>query len=204
MQMPTTRASLPAHESFACRRALKLGAILATLAILGAPNATNPSAWALASSSAPFDDAEAQLRVRQAAGAAVAAARMVNELRQALEVERKHAVLAGEDRDLNQETIKALEKQLRDAETRQRELETALKEVQEARSRSLAAQRQRQKLEDTQHRDAENAKPATAPSQQAGQLDAAGRQQIQKLEAERDSLKATYDRLLQLYSAVAG
>lgn len=119
-----------------------IATILAVL--LGALAISTASAWAQA---AAFDDVEAQLRVRQAVNAVGAAALEVDELRKALEAERKRAVLTSEERDLNRETIAVLEAKLRDAETRQRERDAALKQAQEARRQGLAAAAQRQRPE---------------------------------------------------------
>ncbi|MCX7366117.1 MAG: hypothetical protein NTV97_30470 [Alphaproteobacteria bacterium] len=104
----------------------------------GVSMVTTPSAWAQAAVAAPFDDVEAQLRVRQAANAVSTSAREVAELRNSLEAEGKRVVQTSEERDLNRETIKALEKKLREAEANQRDREAALEEAQEARNRGLA------------------------------------------------------------------
>lgn len=96
---------------------------------------------------APFDDVEAQLRIRQAVNAAAIAALEVDDLRKALETERKRVVLTNEERDLNRETIKTLEVKLREAESRQRERDAVLKQAQDARRQGLAAEAQRQKPE---------------------------------------------------------
>ena len=104
-----------------------------------------------------FDDAEAQLRVRQAANAAIASAREVDDLRKGLDVERKRAAQTSEERDLNRETIARLEGVLRDAEARQRDRETALKAAQDARARGLAAEAERQGFEDRQRQQTEEA-----------------------------------------------
>ena len=94
-----------------------------------------------------FDDADAQLRLRQAAGAAAEAAAAADRLRKALAAERGKVVTSDAERDLNRETIASLEKSLRDAETRQRDTDKALKEAQEARARGLAGDAERRKLE---------------------------------------------------------
>ena len=78
---------------------------------------------------APFDDAEAQLRIRQAATAASAAARESDTLRKALEAERGRVVQTDGERDLNQAAIRALEKDLQAAEAKQREQEATLKRL---------------------------------------------------------------------------
>ncbi len=90
-----------------------------------------------------FDDAEAQLRIRQAASAVSAAAGEVDELRKALEAERKRTLLTSEERDLNRETIATLEKNLHAAEARQRDRDAALREAQEARRRGLSGDTER-------------------------------------------------------------
>ena len=100
-----------------------------------------PPAWSQTASGA-FDDAEAQLRIRQAATAASAAAREVETLHKALEAERQRVVQTDGERDLNQSTIRALEKDLQAAEAKQREQEATLKEAQDARTRGLAQRRQ--------------------------------------------------------------
>lgn len=87
---------------------------------------------------APFDDAEAQLRIRQAATAASAAARESDTLRKALEAERGRVVQTDGERDLNQAAIRALEKDLQAAEAKQREQEATLKAAQDARAQGLA------------------------------------------------------------------
>ena len=112
-------------------RTLRLCGLLAAMAIVC------PTAWAQTGAAA-FDDAEAQLRIRQAATALSAAAREVETLHKALEVERQRVVQTDGERDLNQSTIRALEKDLQAAEARQREQEATLKEAQDARTRGLA------------------------------------------------------------------
>ena len=104
---------------------------------------------------AAFDDADAQLRLRQAATAAADATAAVDRLRAALAAERGKVVASDAERDLNRETIASLEKNLRAAETRQRDSDKALKEAQEARSRGLAGEAERRRLE--------AARPATPP-----------------------------------------
>ncbi|MFI5002702.1 MAG: hypothetical protein ACHQK9_22680 [Reyranellales bacterium] len=133
-------------------KALVLTALI--LSVSGAMDLSlpSPAAWAQVAPSAPFDDAEAQLRIRQASNAASAAAFDVDEMRKALEAERKRVVATSEERDLNGETIKALEQRLRGAEAIQRDRDDALKEAQEARRRGLAAEAERQKLEDARGR----------------------------------------------------
>lgn len=123
-----------------------------TTCILGASSPT----WAQAA--AAFDDADAQLRVRQASTAAAEAAAAVDRLRKALAAERGKVLGSDAERDLNRETIAGLEKNLRDAETRQRDTDKALKDAQEARNRGLAGEAERRKLE--------AARPAT-PAPQA-------------------------------------
>jgi hypothetical protein len=106
---------------------------------------TRPAVAAPAPAPAPpvstFDDAEAQLKVRQAAAAAGAAAQDVDELRKSLAAERSRVLQTNEERDLNRETIKALEKNLANAEARQRDREAALKAAQEVRRQGLAGGR---------------------------------------------------------------
>ena len=97
-----------------------------------------------------FDDADAQLRVRQAATAASEAARKVEAARKGLETERQRVVATDGERDLNRATINALEQELRSAETKQREQDAALRAAQDARTEGLAAEAQRQKVEDGQ------------------------------------------------------
>lgn len=92
-------------------------------------------AWA---QSADFDDAEAQLQVRQAATAASAAARRVDALRKDVETERQRIIQTDSERDLNQAALQGLERELKAAEARQRELDAALKTAQDARTRGLA------------------------------------------------------------------
>ena len=112
---------------------VRLQSALASRGPAGAPPPT------AAPAGPTFDDAEAQLRIRQAASAASAAAVEVDELRKALETERKRVLQTNEERDLNRETIATLEKNLRAAEARQRERDAALREAQEARRRGLSA-----------------------------------------------------------------
>jgi hypothetical protein len=118
----------------------------AILAICGAAGVVTRAPPARAQA-AVFDDVEAQLHIRQAVNAAATAALEVDDLRKALEAERKRVVLTNEERDLNRETIKTLEVKLREAEARQRERDAALKQAQEARRQGLAAEAQRQKPE---------------------------------------------------------
>ena len=103
--------------------------------------ATTPSpTWAQASA-APFDDAEAQLRIRQTSTAASAAAREVDGVRKELEVERRRVVQTESERDLNQAILKGLEKDLKAAEATQQDADAALKAAQAARARGLPADR---------------------------------------------------------------
>ena len=95
-------------------------------------------------SAQPFDDAEAQLLIRQAATAASAATREVESLRKEQEVERRRVVQTESERELNQAVLKGLEKDLKAAEARQRETDAALKTVQDARTRGLAAGRRQE------------------------------------------------------------
>ena len=112
--------------------------------------------WAQAAAT-PFDDAEAQLRLRQASTAASAAAREVDGLRKELEVERRRVVQTESERELNQAVLKGLEKDLKAAEARQRETDAALKAAQDERARGLAAA----------GRQPEAAPPPAAPPQTA-------------------------------------
>jgi hypothetical protein len=105
---------------------------------------------------AAYDDMEAQLRVRQALYAASTAAREVEELRKALQSEHQRVLLTDEERDLNRETIAALEKNLRAAEAKLGAREAALKEAQDVRRLGLAEETQRQKIEEARRRLAEN------------------------------------------------
>ena len=101
-------------------------------------------AWAQST----FDDADAQLRVRQAATLASEAARKVDALRKQLETERQRVVATDGERDLNRATIKALEQELQSAEAKQREQDAALRAAQDARTRGLAAEAERRRLEE--------------------------------------------------------
>ena len=98
-----------------------------------APPSTPPVAPTPAPANPTFDDAEAQLRVRQAAAAVSAAAQEVEEGRKSLEAERKRVVQTDSDRDLNRAAIEALEKNVQAAEAKLRAREIVLKEAQEAR-----------------------------------------------------------------------
>lgn len=112
---------------------------------------------------AAFDDAEAQLKVRQATQAAAAAARKVEGLRKELETERQRVVQTDGERDLNQLTQRTLEQELRTAEAEQRTQEANLKTAQEARAQGLAADEQRRKREDAERQQAVRPPPTTAP-----------------------------------------
>ena len=148
-----------------------------------------PSAWA---QSADFDDAEAQLQVRQAASAASAGARKVDALRKELESERQRVVQNDSERDLNQAALQVLERELKTAEAKQRELDAALKAAQDARTRGLALRQQgpgtpgppaasvTPTLEDQ-----ERAKAEAAQKQREEQAAVALRQQIAKAAAEQ-------------------
>ena len=98
-----------------------------------------PIAASPASPSVAFDDADAQLRVKQAASAVTAAAQEVDELRKSLIAERARTVVTAEERDLNRETINILERKLAVAEERKRERDRTLREAQEARKSGLSA-----------------------------------------------------------------
>lgn len=115
-------------------------------------------AWAQA---AAFDDAEAQLQVRQAATGASAAERRVETLLKELEAERQRVVQTDSEREVNQAAVKALEKELRSAEAAQREQEAKLKAAQEARARGVAAEAARRRVEEGQR---QQANPPTAPT----------------------------------------
>lgn len=110
--------------------------MLAAGGVLGFQATSLSPAWAQAA--APFDDTEAQLRIRQAATAASTAAREADTLRKALEAERNRVVQTDGERDLNQATIRTLEKDLQAAEAKQRDQEAALKAAQDARTQGLA------------------------------------------------------------------
>ena len=112
---------------------------------------------------AAFDDADAQLRVRQAATAASEAARKVEAARKALETERQRVVATDGERDLNRATIKALEQELQSAEAKQREQDAALRAAQDARVRGLAAEAERRRIEDGQRPQAPARPAPTAP-----------------------------------------
>ena len=112
-----------------CRRPSLRGLLLVLLACISAAS----PAW----TQAAFDDAEAQLRVRQAAAAASATAGKVKALRKALQAERQRVVATEDERELNRATIKVLEQELQAAEARQREHEAALKAAQDTRARGL-------------------------------------------------------------------
>ncbi len=144
-----------------------LAAVLAIFVALEPSPAIAPT-WAQAPAAIAFDDVEAQLRVRQAANAAGTAAREADELRKALDVERKRVLSTAEERDLNRALIASLEKNLREAEAKQRERDAALKEAQEARNKGLAAEAQRQKLEEAKRVAAANLSTQTAPSRTPG------------------------------------
>lgn len=122
--------------------------------------------WATAVSPAwaqtAFDDADAQLRVRQAATAASEAARKVEAARKGLEAERQRVVATDGERELNRATINVLEQELQRAETKQREQDTALRAAQDARVRGLAAEAERRRIEDGQRPQAP-ARPAPTP-----------------------------------------
>ena len=96
---------------------------------------------------AAYDDADAQLRVRQAATAAGEAARKVEAVRKALETEKQRVVATGSERDLNRTAIRTLEQELQAAEARQREQDAALRAAQDARARGLEQERQRQPVQ---------------------------------------------------------
>ena len=121
---------------------LRYASLVLFLVVSGAANLVAPAgspAWA---QTADFDDAEAQLKVRQAASAASAGARRVDALRAELVSERQRVVQTDGERDLNQIAVQTLEQELRTAEARQRELDAALKAAQDARTRGLALRQQ--------------------------------------------------------------
>lgn len=126
-------------------------AILATGSPIGFLSASVPSAW---SQTAAFDDAEAQLRVRQAANAASAAARKVEALRKELHVERQRVVQTDSEREINQTAIKTLGQELRSAEAKQGEQDGTLKAAQEARTVGLEGEAKRRQSEDVRPRPA--------------------------------------------------
>lgn len=144
---------------FACTLARSLALILEVSA-MGLLGASVSPAWA----QVEFDDAEAQLRVRQASNAAYETARKVEALRKALEAERQRVIQNEGDRDLNQATIVAIEQELRGTEARQREQDVALKAAREVRARGLAAEAQRRKLEEDRRQAAQPPAIPAAPS----------------------------------------
>ncbi len=135
----------------------RLRALAAAFAIVGGGclAAAVVPAQAQTAATTPFDDTEAQLRLRQAANVAGIAAREVEELRKGLEAERKRVATTNEERELNQETIKTLEKNLKSAEARLQEREAALNALQEERRRGLAAESEKRKTEDAQRQRAD-------------------------------------------------
>ena len=182
------------QSAFGCVMASGLmAAILVIPSAIGVWPAAR-SVWAQTVASTAFDDAEAQLRVRQTAHAAAVASGEVDELRKALEVERTRVLLTDEERDLSHATIRTLEKNLRDAEARQGERDAALKEAQEARRIGLAAEAQRQDFEKAGGLPAQ----ALAP-QQTASLDSAGAG-----EASEASLGLSMADRLRLQVALAG
>lgn len=90
-QMPQRFTSLPL--SFAAVIAM----VLSLSVGFALPMAATPT-WAQTSSGAPFNDVEAQLRVKQAATAAAAAAGEADQWRKALEAERRKTVASTEER----------------------------------------------------------------------------------------------------------
>lgn len=98
-----------------------------------------------------FDDTEAQLRIRQAAVSVAATQREVEELRKALATERERVVATPDERELNQETIKTLDRNLKAAEGKLRDHETALAAAQEARRKGLTVESEK-RLRDEQER----------------------------------------------------
>ncbi|HTR87110.1 MAG TPA: peptidoglycan-binding protein, partial [Reyranella sp.] len=127
-----------------------------------------------------FDDAEAQLKVRQAANAAIEAAHKVEGLRKAVEAERQRVVQTTNERDLNQAALKSLEGELQAAEARQRELDAALKVAQEARAKGLAESQQR-KIEEERRPSASQPPPGNGAEREeaALRLDIPARQRLQ-------------------------
>lgn len=101
---------------------------------------------------APFDDAEAQLKVRQAVNAVTAVTKEIEELRTGLDAERKRTVTSDPERDINRSMIDTLQRRLKEAEDRLKERETALAAAQDARRRGLAAQPQAPSVEDEERR----------------------------------------------------
>lgn len=124
------------------RLSLALALVLAAGALAATPALP---AWA---QTAEYDDTEAQLRIRQAATAAGAAARKVETLRQELQAERQRVVQTEGERELNQAALKTLEQELRAAEARQRELEAALAAAQDARTRGVTAEAERRRRDE--------------------------------------------------------
>ena len=135
---------------------ISIAALVAASGLAGIAAAPILPAWA---QTAPFDDTEAQLRIRQAATAASTAARKVDTLRQELRAERQRVVQTDGERELNQAAVKALEQELRTAEDRQRELDAALADAQDARIRGAAAEAERRRREEGQR------PPPSPPSQ---------------------------------------
>ena len=130
--------------------------LLKLLLIILASTAACSPVWAQSA----FDDADAQLRVRQAATAASEAARKVEAARKALETERQRVVATDGERDLNRATINALEQELRGAEVKQREQSAVLRSAQDARERGLAAASDRRRLEEERQRAVRQPAPA--------------------------------------------
>lgn len=95
-----------------------------------------------------FDDTEAQLRIRQIAGSVAADQREVEDLNKAIATERARVVATPDERELNQETLKTLEKNLKAAEAKLQEHQTALTAAQEARRKGLAADADKRQRED--------------------------------------------------------
>lgn len=91
----------------------------------------------LAQGPAPFDETEARVRMRQAANAASVAASEVERLRSALEQERKKVVQTSQERQINEETTKRLQLELRAAEDRLRAAEAEANAAKVALNRGL-------------------------------------------------------------------
>ncbi|HTR85207.1 MAG TPA: peptidoglycan-binding protein [Reyranella sp.] len=103
------------------------------------------SAFALPAQAQSFDDAEAQLRIRQASTAVTESQHEVDDLRKALKAEQDRVLKSKSDIELNAETIKTLEKNLKAAEAKLQERSTALAAAQEERRKGLAALNEEEK-----------------------------------------------------------
>lgn len=171
---------------------LPFAPVVLTVMICGALGLVVPAAAPAWAQAAEFDDAEAQLQVRQAASAASAGARRVDTLRKELETERQRVVQTDSERDLNQAALQVLERELKVAEARQRELDAALKAAQDARTRGLSLRQQGTPAPAppaaaaaTTAEEQERAKAEAAQRQREEQAAVALREQIAKAAAEQ-------------------